>query len=165
MRSEMPNLVQLRELPRLLAYKIPPNWEDLNGHVNVQFYTTIYDLAGYPLMEMMGIDTEFSANKRTGFFDLEHHIWFLNEMHVGDQISAYACLIGRSVKRIHGVLFIVDDTRECLASALEFLCTAADLEKRRTAAVPKDVAQRVDTLIAEQCARSWVVPQCGSMNL
>jgi acyl-CoA thioester hydrolase len=51
----MPSVAQVRELPVLVRHTVPPHWEDLNGHVNVQHYTELYDMAGYPFMELMGI--------------------------------------------------------------------------------------------------------------
>jgi len=41
-----PGLDQIRELPVQLKMAIPPEWEDRNGHVNVQFYLALYELGG-----------------------------------------------------------------------------------------------------------------------
>lgn len=163
MRSAMPTLEQVLELPATLRLTIPPTWEDRNGHVNVQHYTALYDLAGDPFMLSMGIDESYARDRRIGFFDLEHHTWFLDEIHVGHEVTAHSCLVARSLKRIQGLLFIVDATRGRLASALEFLSSAVDLETRRTTPIPAEVAQTVDRLIAEQRARGWALPTCGTL--
>ena len=129
-KVEMPSLAQVRELPELVRHVVPPEWEDLNGHVNVQHYTALYDMSGYPFMDMMGITAEQVRETRVGMFDLEHHIWFLDEMHVGDVVTGHACIVERGPKRVLSVMFIVDETRERLASVLEVVSTTADLDAR-----------------------------------
>ena len=159
----MPTVEQVRELPTLFAMTIPPEWQDLNGHVNVQHYLGIYDRAGWPLMEWLGIDASRVKVDKRGFFDLEHHIWYLAEMHVGDEVNAYTRFLGLTAKRFHGVMFIVNKTRGSLASALEFVTTGADLVTRRSAALPDDVAARVGALIDEHSTLAWPAPRCGSI--
>jgi len=163
MPPPMPTIEQVRELPTLLELVIPPEWQDLNGHVNVQHYLGIYDQAGWPLMHSLGIDESRFTVGRTGFFDLENHLWYLAEMHVGDVVTAHTRFIGRSAKRFHGVMLIANATRGSLASALEFVTTAANLETRRSAALPEDVAERVGALIDEHSRLSWPAPRCGSI--
>ena len=164
-RVEMPTVEQVRELPQLVRYVVPKSWEDLNGHVNVQHYTALYDMAGYPFMDMMGISEAYVRESRVGLFDLEHHIWFLDEMHVGDVVTGHACLVARGPKRVLSVMFIIDETRNRLASVLEVISTTADLEARRTMIIPEALATRIDALIAEQKARGWSAPSSGSLKI
>lgn len=159
----MPTADQVRELPTLIEMTIPPEWQDLNGHVNVRHYLDIYDQSGWPLMAWLGIDESRFKVDRTGFFDLEHHIWYLAEMHVGDVVTAHTRFVGVSAKRFHGVMFVVNRTRGSLASALEFVTTGADLETRRSARLPDDVAERVGGLVEEHSRLGWPAPRCGSI--
>lgn len=163
MRTPMPTIDQVRELPALLQLTIPAGWQDLNGHVNVQHYLGIYDQAGGPLMDCLGIDESRFRVDKLGFFDLEHHVWFLAEMHVGDVVSAHTRLLARSARRFHAVMFIVNITRSSLASALEFVTTGADLRTRRSAPLPEDVAGRLQRLIDEHSRLQWPAPRCGSI--
>jgi acyl-CoA thioester hydrolase len=160
----MPTVEQVRELPALFEMTIPPEWQDLNGHVNVQHYLGIYDRSGWPLMAWLGIDESRFKVDRIGFFDLEHHIWYLAEMHVGDVVTAHTRFYGRSAKRFHGALFIVNKTRESLASVLEFVTTGANLDTRRSSALPEDVAERVGRLLDEHSRLTWPAPRCGSIG-
>jgi len=164
-RVQMPTVAQIRELPELVRHVVPPAWEDFNGHVNVQHYTALYDMAGYPFMDMMGITADYIRESRVGLFDLEHHIWFLDEMHVGDVVTGHACLVDRGPKRVLSVMSIIDETRDRLASVLEVISTTADLEARRTIAIPEALALRFDALIAAQRARSWQAPSSGSLTI
>ena len=165
LRPTMPSLAQVRELTEVLRMQVPPEWEDLNGHVNVQHYTGMYDRAGTAMMALLGIGEDWVRSTRVGLFDLEHHIWFLDELHVGDEVAVHACFTGRNAKRIQGVVFLVDLTRGRLASAMEYLSTAANLDTRRTVPLPEEVARGLDGLIARVATLDWVVPSSGAISL
>lgn len=157
----MPSVAEVRQLPELLTLTIPPQWQDVNGHVNVQYYLRIYDLSGEPLIAHLGMDPSYIEKDRIGYFDLEHHLWYLAEMHVGDRVAAHFRYIARSAKRFHGVMFIVNETRQSLAAALEFVTSGAQLDERRTVALPAHVAQTLQRLIDEHARLPWAPPCCG----
>lgn len=165
MRLTMPTLEQVRELPEVLRMRVPREWEDMNGHVNVQHYTGMYDRAGTAMMAMLGIDEEWVRRGRVGLFDLEHHVWFLDEVHVDDEVVVHACFTARNAKRAQGVVFLVDETRGRLASALEYLSTAANLDSRRTVAWPDEVARHLDAEVARLATLSWTVPVSGAISI
>ncbi|MBT8076956.1 MAG: thioesterase family protein [Gammaproteobacteria bacterium] len=159
-----PTTDEVRELARPEQFRIPPDWEDENGHVNVQFYQALYERGGRPLMESLGMDDAYFSERRLGVFDLEHHISYFSEIHVGETVSVYTRLLDRTDKRFHGIVFIVNDSRDLLACTLEFVASGADLEARRSAPYPDDVAAALDRIIAEHRKLSWDAPVCGVMS-
>ena len=165
MRPAMPTISQVDDLPALITHRPPVEWQDMNGHVNVQHYVHLYDLAGYPLLESFGIDADFVRVRRRGWFDLEHHVWYLREVHVGDEVSVHCRLIERGMKRLHGVMFLANRSRQQLASVMEFISTAADLDARSSAAIPPDVAARIDARLERDRRVAWPAPTCGSMSV
>ena len=48
MPAAMPTVAQVDDLPPLLEKVIPPEWQDLNGHVNVRHYLELSDAASWP---------------------------------------------------------------------------------------------------------------------
>lgn len=164
MLTRVPTLRDLDDLPPLLERTVPAEWEDLNGHVNVRHYLALYDQAGWPLMSSLGVDERHFREERRGFFDLEHHIWYLAEMHVGDAVTVHARFLARSAKRFHGAMFIANRSRQSVASAFEYVSTAADLEARRSAPLPADVAAKLDELIAAHSRLTWPALLCGSIS-
>lgn len=164
MRPRFPTATQVRELPVLARRTIPPEWEDSNGHVNIQYYMTLYEWGGWPMIEAVGMDEAYFRERRCGLFDLEHHLCYLNEIHVGDVVTVHARLLDRTAKRFHGLMFIVNETRDNLAGSMEYVTSGADLENRRTAPLPADIGERLDALIAEHGGLSWPAPVCGVMS-
>ena len=161
----MPSAVQVRELDELCRIVVPLDWQDLNGHVNVQYYLRMYDLAGVPMLEALGVDEAWVQRERIGLFDLEHHIWYLAEIHVGHEVTAHVRFGGRNAKRPQGVVFLVDATAGRLASAIEFVSTAAHLDTRRAVPLPEPVSSRLDALAADHAALDWPLPVSGSMSI
>jgi acyl-CoA thioester hydrolase len=164
MKIHVPTIEQVDMLETMAVHTVPPEWEDINGHVNVRHYLDLYNIAGDPMLERLGVGTAYFRAELRGFFDLEHHLWYLAEMHVGDEVSVHVRYLGRSAKRFHGVVFVVNRTRGSVASVLEFVGSGADLQTRRTANFPPQVAERLDAMIAEHAVLPWAAPVCGSIS-
>lgn len=161
MKVAMPSVGQALELPPCLEYVVPPDWEDLNGHVNFQYYLRLYYLGGEAMYASLGIGRRYPEEKRRGFFELEHHIWYLDEMHVGDTVSVHVRYYDRSAKRFHGAAFMVNRTRGTLACVFEFVTSGADLDSRRTADFDPAFAALFDERLVRHRALSWGEPRSG----
>jgi acyl-CoA thioester hydrolase len=165
MRPPTISLEQLAALPVVYRTEIPPAYEDRNGHVNVRWYLTLYDEAGDVLYPMLGLTPDYFAASGMGGFDLEHHLWYLAEVLVGETVLIRARLLGRSAKRMHYLLFMVNESRGVLSSIFECVHAHADLRIRRTAPFPDDVAARIDSFIAQHQPLPWPAPICGAMGV
>ncbi len=164
-RANRPTVDEIRQLPADLTMAVPPEWEDRNGHVNVQYYLGIYDLGGWQILENIGIDEGYLADRQAGIFDVEHHIRYLAEIQVGEVVSVYNRMLGRDGKRFHGMLFIVNDTCQRLACTIEYLSICVDQRLRRSATFPEDMALKLDKMLAEHNTLNWQVPVCGIFSV
>jgi acyl-CoA thioester hydrolase len=164
MMVQVPTIEQIDALGTLLERVVPPEWEDLNGHVNVRHYLDLYNEAGDGMLAQLGVDQDYFRTERRGFFDLEHHVWYLAEMHVGDRVTVHMRYIARSAKRFHGVVFVVNRTRASVASVLEYVASGADLTTRRSAPFPSRVSEKLDAIVAAHAALEWAAPVSGSMR-
>ncbi len=162
-RPEFPSVHQVRQLPRSFETVAPTEWADRNDHVNVQFYLTLYELSGWVMMDGLELDDDWFRHRQLGEFDLEHHVHYRSEIRTGDRISTYHRVVGRSDKRFHGMLFIVNDTRDRLAATLEFVTAAVDMRKRRTTELPPEVRAGLDALLERDAQLEWKSPLCGFM--
>ncbi len=155
----------IRELePVCLRITVPEEYRDENGHMNMRWYLAIFDDAGYPMQERLGLSQEYHAAHGTGGFDLEHHIHYLKEVLPGDVVAVYARLLQRTEKRVHYLMFLVNETRGTLASIFECVNSFADMRARRTAPYPPEIAARIDEVIAAHAKLDWAAPVCGVMG-
>jgi acyl-CoA thioester hydrolase len=165
MRPPAISLDQLANLPLLYRTVIPPAYEDRNGHMNVRWYLALYDEAGDALYPMLGLTEDYLAASRMGGFDLEHHLWYASEVHIGDTVVIRARILARSAKLMHYLMFMVNDTRGVLSSTFECVHAHADLTTRRTAPFPAQVAVKIDALIDGHGALAWPAPVSGAMGI
>lgn len=162
-RYEFPTLQQVRELPLQLRYTIPPEWEDRNGHVNVQFYLGLFELGGWKVLEEIGVDEEWFRRRAYSFFDLEHHLHYRAEIGIGSEVTCYNRIVGRSERCFHGFYLIVNETRQRLAGTLEYISAGIDMNARRMADMPAELAAGIDCLLEKHRRLSWQAPLCGVM--
>lgn len=164
-QTAFPTLTQLAGLPIQYSGSIPPEWEDRNGHVNVQFYIALYELGGWVIFEDSGIDEDWFQAREFSVFDLEHHLHYRSEVLVGDQVVTYNRLLSRNEKSFHGMYFIVNQSRGRLAATLEYVSACVDMRTRRIAPFPEELAGVLDTLLENHRKLGWAAPECGLMNL
>jgi hypothetical protein len=84
---------------------------------------------------------------------------------VGEEVALYIRFTVRNHKRVQGIVFLLNLTHDRLASAVEFVSTAAHLDSRRTVALPAALASRIDEMILQQAALAWPAPRSGAISV
>ncbi len=151
--------------PACLRFTVPQEYADANGHMNMRWYLAIFDEAGDVLHDRVGLTREFHRQHGTGTFDLEHHTAFLAEVLPGDRVAVYARVVAQSAKRLHYLLFMLNEARGTLATVFECMNAFADLKIRRTAPFPPEIATAVTALAATHAKLGWAPPVCGAMQV
>ena len=164
MRPALIPLEQIEQLSAVYRVTIPDRYRDKMGHMNMRYYLEVYDDAGDALFETFGLTPDFYRERGSGGFDLEHHIHYLNEVHINDSVTIYARLLDRSAKRLHYMLFMVNESRSLLASTFECVNSYADLTVRKTASYPDAIATTLDIILAAHQQLTWEAPISGVMN-
>ena len=164
-RAAPPAPALVRELPLLHQLTVPPEYEDINGHMSVAHHMGIHDQAGLPFFATLGIDERYFSERRLGIMDLEHHLVYLAEVHVGDEVAVHSRVLERSDKVVHGMWFLLNRTRDELANTLEWVSLHVDLEARRATPFSAEVASALDREIEQSRTLDWEPPVCGVMGL
>ena len=151
-------------LPPIYRAVIPDSFLDANGHMNMRYYLHLFDDAGDIYVAQFGLTPEFHRMHTTGGFDLEHHIHYLREVRVGDSVTLYGRLVGASPKRIHYLLFMMNETNQTLAAIFECVNSFADLSVRRTAPYPPEIYAVIQQRLAEDISLEWLAPLSGVMS-
>lgn len=149
--------------PPCLRMTVPESYRDSNGHMNVRWYVAIFDDASDVLHDWLGLTPDYHRAHGSGTFDLEHHTHFLSEILPGEDVSVYVRYLGQSPKRLHYLMFLVNESRPGLASTLECINAFADLTRRKTAPWPEEAARRIARGVAEHATLDWAAPVCGAM--
>lgn len=163
-RRIFPRPEQVRELPLQLKMNIPADWEDRNGHVGVQYFQALFALGAWRVLEEVGVDEDWFKREQRSQFDLEHHLFYRSEIRVGDQVSTYNRVLGKSDRRFHGMYLVINDSTDRLAATLEYITAGIDMHRRRMAAFPEDLSRGLERLVEKHQALGWEVPLCGTMS-
>ncbi|MFI1920040.1 thioesterase family protein [Nocardia sp. NPDC020380] len=161
MTAVLPSFAQAHELLRSFDRVIPPEFEDGNGHMNVMHY---YGLHGEGLWQMHRELGYGPHAGKFGSFAKEQHVRYLREVLVGHEVSIHVGHLGRTGKALHGISYLLNLSTSEVANSFEFLAVNVDLQSRRPAPFPDDIAERLDARIAATAA-AGVGPEYGVLEL
>ena len=158
-------LALLETLPQYHRKKIPADYLDLMGHMNIRWYFDMFAKSGRKFFTSHGLSEDYFRDGKFGVFTLKQYIQYFAEVRVGQTVAIHTRLIGRSDKRCHFMHFMINETNTQLAATFEALITHADLKIRRAAPMPDYVAQKFDATLAGDESLDWDAPVCGTMRL
>ena len=164
MKAPHPTYDQLVDLPAYTEQPVPIAFEDANGHLNVRHYTGIASEGLDASLVAQGIPQNWPAQGHA-CFSAEHHLTYLAEMRTGDRLSARVRLLGRSERAAHALVYLLDESHQRVSFVMEEIFLHIDMETRRTAPWPEDVAAALDKRIADDADLPWEPDVSGSMNL
>lgn len=131
--------------------RVPVEWIDYNGHMNVAYYTMALDQAIDLFLEReLGIGEGHAARAHQGPYALQSHIQYLDEMLEGDSFTVAIRLIDYDVKRMH--LFAEVFKGDTLAATCEQMLMNVDLKTRRSAPYADWALQRLSQMLKDHQA-------------
>ncbi len=74
-------------------------------------------------------------------------------------------MVAQSAKRLHYLLFLINETRGVVATVFECMNAFADLRSRKTAPFPPEIATAIGVLVAAHARLGWAPPVCGVMRV
>jgi len=137
---------------RLWRETIRPEWIDYNGHMNVAYYTLVFDRAVDALFEHVGLGRAYREAGKGSTFAVEQHITYNREVVEGDEVRIETRLAGFDEKRIHHYHEMFHAADGYLAATTEFLSLHVDLATRRVAPFPDAITDRLAPLLAAHAA-------------
>lgn len=102
--------------------EIEPEWIDYNGHLNMGYYTVLFDRASDAVFLTLGLGPDYVKAHNKSFYTVECQIRYLAELKLGDPIIATFQLIRFDEKRIHAAQMLYHkDGRLCATAELLWL--------------------------------------------
>lgn len=160
-----PGAEEVLALPAHLVEVAPPEWQDFNGHVNVRHFYDLHLRGAMAAMSELGLDDDYRRATGRSVFSVEQHIRFLDEVHVGDELSVHMCWLGRGDKVVHALSLVVNRTTGQVVNTLEVLEAHVDLGTRRACAWAPEVAERLDELVGAHAGLAWTAPLSGAVGV
>ncbi len=123
--------------------EVLPAWIDYNGHMNLAYYTVLFDQATDLLFDELGLGLDYRRDTQKGTFVAETHNLYERELLVGARVRIATQILGADEKRLHlgHEMFAQDGGQRAATQELMFL--HVDLAARRVSPFPPDLRQRV----------------------
>jgi acyl-CoA thioester hydrolase len=121
------------------AMRVEPQWIDYNGHLNVAYYTLLFDRAVDECFGLLGIGEHYVRTRNASLFAAEAHIDYRRELHVGEAVRTTLQLLDFDDKRLHFVMEMRHAHDGWLAATSENMSLHVELSSRRVAPFPDDV--------------------------
>jgi acyl-CoA thioester hydrolase len=125
-----------------------PEWIDHNGHMNLAYYTVLFDYATDMMFDVLDLGLAYRRRTDLGTFVTETHNRYERELLVGDKVRVTIQILFADDKRLHlGHEMFRLDTGERVATQ-ELLFLHVDLRERRVCPFPPELKARVDAAAA-----------------
>jgi acyl-CoA thioester hydrolase len=120
--------------------RIRPEWLDGNGHMNVAYYTLVFDHGTDAFLD--AVDLGFAYRDHTGksTFAVEAHVTHQHEVGVDEEVMVTTQLLGHDAKRMHYFHIMKRISDGLKLATLEQMSLHVNLATRRVEAMP-DVSQ------------------------
>ena len=142
--------------------EVLPEWIDYNGHMNLAYYTVLFDYATDLLFDALGLGLDYRRDTQMGTFVAETHNRYERELLVGARVRVATQIVAADEKRLHLAheMFALDEPNAGQRAATqELLFLHVDLVARRVCPFPEDLRRRVAawaTAHARLARPAWV---------
>ncbi|WP_043879785.1 thioesterase family protein [Azorhizobium caulinodans] len=122
--------------------EVKRDWTDYNGHLNVAYYSLLFDRAFDEVLDLLGLGPSLARLRGSSFFTVETHTRYLRELAVGAPVRVTVRLVDYDDKRLHVFETLHHGTEGWVSATLEQVALHVDLDSRRAEAMPDDVVER-----------------------
>jgi acyl-CoA thioester hydrolase len=124
--------------------EVLPEWIDANDHMNLAYYTVLFDYATDMLFDAIGIGRQYKDSTGNGTFVVETHNLYERELLLGERVRVATQILGIDGKRLHLAHEMFMLASEGLRVATqELMYLHVNLSTRRVVPFPDAVRERV----------------------
>jgi len=130
---------------------VRPEWCDMNGHMNVAYYSLAFENASFEAQELMGLGEKYLSEQQCSLFTLKNIFTYQQEIGEGDPMWITYGILDYGPKLLHVLLEMYRGYDGFLSCFTEQLVAHVDMEKRRTAPMSQTT---LDMLEKMKCAQA-----------
>ena len=126
-----------------------PNYIDHMGHVNVQYYASMFDQATWAFLSEFGITSEYMRANHRGMAAVSQHTNYLLELFSGDIVEIQSELLEVTEKTIRFVHTMRRSPQMDTIATSELVGVHFDTEIHKSCALPHDIKERLSQHISD----------------
>lgn len=131
--------------------EIEKDWIDYNNHLNMGFYTVLFDRAVDEVYEAFGFGPAYIAARNCTTFSAEFHVRYLREIKLGDRVRVAFRLVDFDEKRLHTFQEMYHEDG-WLAATGEGLTLHVDLSGPKVTGMPPEILSNVSAMAAQHAS-------------
>ena len=158
----LPDFSQTARLLAAPRRRVPAEFADGNGHMNVRHYLAVLDDAEWATFDVFEAGSAASEAGVGGMFALEQLLTYRHEVLAGDEVQVRLRLLGHDGRMLHLVSYLVDHTHGRVAASME---AYVDYSTRRISRFPAEAVRALDRLVAEHATLDWQPELSGAITL
>lgn len=124
------------------------DWIDYNGHLNMAFYSVIFDHGVDHVYDYLGIGEAYARSGVGSCFTMEAHICYLQELSLNDTVQVHFQLLDFDHKRLHFFEQLYHVGEGYIAATSEQIGMHVDMQTRRSAPFPDDVLEKLEAMLS-----------------
>lgn len=128
------------------------DWIDYNGHMNVAWYVAAFDQGVDAMFDALGIGEDYVSERGLSCFTGEIRVGYISELKRGEAFNTTVQLLDWDSKRLHFFMTMISAEDGSVAATLEQLAIHVDMNERRSAPFPDDIAARIEQLMASHAS-------------
>jgi acyl-CoA thioester hydrolase len=117
---------------------VMPEYIDPNGHMNIGYYSVVFDKALDLPWEILGLGSAGIKASGRSSFALESHVTYQRELREGDPLDFTFQVLDFDAKRIHYFMTMLHARERWLAATSEAISICIDMTTRRSTAWPDE---------------------------
>jgi len=125
--------------------EIEKGWIDYNNHLNMGYYTVVFDRASDQLWDWLGFGAHYVAETNHTTFAAEFHVRYLREVKLGDRLYSRIRILDHDEKRFHTFQELYHEDG-WLSATGEGLTLHVDLGGPKVAPMPEPIQHRLAEL-------------------
>ncbi len=141
---------------------VKQEWVDYNGHMNVAYYTLIFNNATDAFYPLVGLGQPYREKTGNSTFALEAHTCYQREGSLGDPVEVTTQLLGFDEKRLHFFNTMRHAEEGYQMATIELLSIHVDLSQPKVIPLP-DEPQRLLGELMESHKDLPIPRQVGSV--
>jgi acyl-CoA thioester hydrolase len=127
--------------------KLIADWIDYNGHMNVAYYTLVFDKSLDIFLEkILGIGETYAYESKQGPFVLQAHYHYLNEMTLDERFNVRLLVVDHDQKRMHLCLDIFSKDKKKVIAVSEKILINVNLDIRKSEPYPLSAYKKLQKL-------------------
>jgi acyl-CoA thioester hydrolase len=147
--------------------RVEPQWIDFNGHLNMAYYTVLFDRAVDEIYELIGLGPAYLKQHGHSTMVAEMHVRYLRELHDGDAVRVSVQLLDYDAKRVRLFEQLLHATENWVSATCETMTLHVDMAAKKVAPFPDSVVRALERMktahavlpLPEGAGRSVAMPK------